>query len=319
MILSEDHFGSLGHSHTPAEQVPSSRMLRSQLATNRSKPPTVRLRRLAAELRRLRGEAQLSREQVEEQTGVNEGTLYRLETARARPQRRTLMALLDLYEVDDAVRIDLLAIAKSSDGQGWLRSYHTALPGEYSAYISFEAEAQSVRNYESLFVPGLLQTEEYARAVVSGALPIAAKDEVDQRVQARLERQQLLNADNPLELWAVVDEATVRRMVGGSQIMRAQLRHLIDMAARPNVTVQIIPFEAGAHPGMPGSFVLMDFADPLDLDLVYIDTLAGDLFLESDEDIHRYRQMFDYLRAIALAPDKTVNTISSALAGLKGG
>ena len=167
------------------------------MPTKRAKPPTVRLRRLAAELRRLRSAAQLSRENVEEQTGINEGTLYRLETARARPQRRTLMTLLDLYGADDPLRSDLLAIAQGADNQGWLRPYHSALPEEYTAYISFEAEARSVRNYESLFIPGLLQTEDYARAVIPGVLPSATKDQVDQRVQARIERQQLLDRDRP--------------------------------------------------------------------------------------------------------------------------
>jgi transcriptional regulator with XRE-family HTH domain len=165
--------------------------------TKRAKPPTVRLRRLAAELRNLRSAAQLSREQVEQQTGINEGTLYRLETARARPQRRTLMTLLDLYGAEDSLRKDLLAISRSADDQGWLRPYHSALPEEYTAYISFEAEARSVQNYESLFIPGLLQTEDYARAVITGVLPGAAPDQVDQRVQARIERQQLLDRADP--------------------------------------------------------------------------------------------------------------------------
>ncbi len=286
--------------------------------TKRAKPPTVRLRRLAAELRRLRSAAQLSRENVEEQTGINEGTLYRLETARARPQRRTLMALLDLYGADASLRSDLLAIAQGADNQGWLRPYHSALPEEYTAYISFEAEARSVRNYESLFIPGLLQTEAYARAVITGVLPGATKDQVDQRVQARTERQQLLARHDPLELWAVIDEAAIRRLVGGPETMHAQVTHLADAARKPNVTVQVIPFEAGAHPGMPGSFVHMDFKDPLNPELVYIDTMAGDLFLEADADPRRYRSMFDHLRATALSASDTSNLLASA-ASMKGG
>ena len=128
------------------------------MPTTRPKPPTIRLRRLAAELRRLRAVAELSREHVEERTGINEATLYRVETARARPQRRTLVALLDLYGITDPLRCDLLALSRSSDNLGWRRPYHAELPEEYSAYISFEAEARSVRNYESLHIPGLLQT-----------------------------------------------------------------------------------------------------------------------------------------------------------------
>jgi transcriptional regulator with XRE-family HTH domain len=287
--------------------------------TKRTKPPTVRLRRLATELRRLRNAAGISREHVEEQTGVNEGTLYRIETARARPQRRTLMALLDLYGTPEPIRSDLLELARGADDQGWLRQYQSALPGEYSAYISFEAEARSVRNYESLFIPGLLQTEEYTRTVITGVLPTATDAEVVQRVQARLERQQLLSGDEPLELWAVIDEAAVRRMVGGRKVMHAQVTHLIDATHQANVTVQIIPFDTGAHPGMPGSFVYMDFKDPADPDLVYIDTMAGDLFLEAEGELRRYATMFDHLRAVALSPNETVSLMTAVAASLKGG
>lgn len=289
------------------------------MVTTRTKPPTVRLRRLAAELRRLRGESELSREQVEEQTGVNEGTLYRLETARARPQRRTLLALLDLYSVSDPLRSDLVDLARSADGQGWARPHSWQLPGEYTAYISFEAEARAVHNYESLFIPGLLQTEEYDRAMVKGVLPAVTQAEVDERVAARLERQKLLEGDDPLELWAVVDEAAIRRVVGGKQVMATQLQHVLQMMQRPNIAVQVITFEAGAHPGMPGSFVHMEFRDELDPELVYVDTLAGDIFLEADDDVRRYRQMFDYLRAGAMSPANSAKLISAMAEGLEGG
>lgn len=307
--------------HLRPEHVASRRMMRSQVATTGrgAKPPTVRLRRLAAELRRLRSASELSREQVSEQTDVNEGTLYRLETARARPQRRTLVALLDLYQVGKPLRDDLIELARTADGQGWLRPYHSELPEEYAAYISFEAEARSVRNYESLFVPGLLQTEDYARAVIAGTLPMASPTEVEQRVQARMERQELLTAERRLELWAIVDEAALRRTVGGVHVMQAQLRHLIEAADQPNVTFQVIPFGAGAHPGMPGSFVYMEFGEPTDPELVYVDTLAGDLFLEADADLRRYSQMFNHLRASALSPAQTTDMISTIAEELKGG
>jgi transcriptional regulator with XRE-family HTH domain len=285
----------------------------------RSRPPTVRLRRLAAELRRLRSEAGLSREQVENETGVNEGTLYRIETARARPQRRTLTALLDLYGADDAVKADLLEVARSSGGQGWARPYDWQLPGEYAAYISFEAEARAVHNYESLFIPGLLQTPDYGRAMVQGVLPAATAEQVDQRVQARAERQKLLESENPLELWAVMDEAAIRRQVGGPQIMAAQLDHLTQAAKRPNITVQVITFGSGAHPGMPGPFAHMEFRHDLGPDLVYIDTPAGDIFLETDDDVRRYRSMFDHLRAIALSPADTTRLITAISSSLKDG
>lgn len=271
----------------------------------RKSTPTVRLRRLAAELRRLRAGANLSREDVTAQTGINDTTLYRIESARTRPQMRTLIALLDLYNVPADQREHLKALVKDSTKQGWLRPYHTDLPEEYTAYISFEAEAAGVRNYESLFIPGLLQTEDYARAVIRGGLPMASHQEIEDRVQARIERQQVLRKDNPLKLWAILDEAALRRQVGGNAVMSSQLGQLVEAMNEPHITLQVIPFSSGAHAGMPGAFVLMDFLDPLDTDLIYIDSMAGDLFLESAADVSRYTSIFDNLRAVALSPDDT--------------
>lgn len=272
--------------------------------------PTVRLRRLAAELRRLRAAADMSREDVSEQTGVNNATLYRIETARARPQMRTLVALLNSYGVDTEQREYLTTLCREAAKQGWLRPYHSDLPEEYTAYISFETEAAGVRNYESLFIPGLLQTEDYALALVRGGSPSATDAEVADRVQARMERQGVLAKDAPLTLWAIVDEAALRRVVGGAEVMRAQLLHLTEAVKMPNITFQVIPFRAGAHPGGSGSFVLMDFSDPMDTDLIYIESMAGDLFLETDADVRRYTSAFDNLRAIARSPDDSASFIA---------
>ena len=277
---------------------------------SKKQTPTVRLRRLAAELRRLRRVADMNREEASAQTGINNATLYRIETARARPQMRTLAALLNLYGVDAEQREYLTILCRDAGKQGWLRPYHSDLPEEYTAYISFEAEAAGVRNYESLFIPGLLQTEEYARAVIRGGLPMAGEPEVEDRVQARMERQAVLTKEAPLKLWAIIDEAALRRVVGGGKVMRAQLAHLADMVKVPNITFQVIPFDAGAHPGMPGAFVLMDFTDPMDTDLIYIDSMAGDLFLESNADVSRYSSIFDNLRAVALSPDASVTFVA---------
>lgn len=284
----------------------------------RKQPPTVRLRRLAGELRRLRAAAQLSREDVTEQTGINSATLYRIETARARPQMRTLLALLNLYGVDQEQRVYLTALCRDAGTQGWLRPYHSDLPEEYTAYISFEDEAQGVRNYESLFIPGLLQTESYANAVIRGVLPGATEAEITDRLTARMERQAVLTRDRPLKFWAVMDEAALRRVVGGPAVMQAQLGHLLDTAKAAHVTLQVIPFGAGAHPGMPGQFVLMDFEDPMDTDLIYIDSMAGDLFLESDADIRRYRSIFDNLVAVALSPNDSASLVTRIASELQG-
>jgi hypothetical protein len=138
---------------------------------------------------------------------------------------------------------------------------------------------------------------------------MASEREVEQRVQARIERQRLLSKPDPLKLWAIVDEAALHRQVGGPDLMRAQLDHLIKAASEPNVTLQIIPYSAGAHAGMPGSFILMDFPNPADPDMVYIDSLAGDLFLESEADLRRYRLLFEHLRAVASSPDQTTSLL----------
>jgi transcriptional regulator with XRE-family HTH domain len=280
--------------------------------------PTVRLRRLAAELRRLRNVADLTRENVSDKTGINNATLYRIETSRARPQMRTLTSLLHLYEVDQEQRQYLADLCREAATQGWLRPYHAELPEEYTAYISFEGEAHGVRNYESLFIPGLLQTEDYARAVIRGVLPSATDDEVEDRVRARMERQGVLAKATPLKMWVVVDEATLRRVVGGITVMHDQLVRLAEAVKAPNITFQVISFSAGAHPGMPGQFIVLDFADPLDTDLIYIDSMAGDLFLESDADIARYRAVFDNLVAVALSPNDSVALVSEIASTLKG-
>ncbi|MEV8637610.1 helix-turn-helix transcriptional regulator [Streptosporangium sp. NPDC051023] len=278
--------------------------------SSRRQPPTVRLRRLAAELRRLRQAAGLSQEEVAEKTNVNSVTLYRIESAKTKPQLRTLIALLDAYGVTGDERADLLALQKEAKQRGWLHSFDAELPDQYTALISLEAEAQQAINYESLFIPGLLQTEDYARAVIRGVLPTATDDEVETRVIARLQRQALLEGDTPLRLWAILDEAALSRTVGSDAIMRNQLTHLVQQAKRPHITLQVIPFSAGAHPGMPGSFIHLKFPED-DPDVIYIDSMAGDLFLEKEKDIERYNDICEHLRAIALSPAKTIALFGS--------
>jgi len=284
----------------------------------RRQPPTVRLRRLASELRGLRTAAGLTREDVAEQTNINAATLYRIETAKVRPQRRTLLALLDHYGVtDEGQRADLIALSRQAAQLGWLQQYEDELPEQYTTYISFEAEARSVRNYESLFVPGLLQTEGYARAVIRGVLPLASDGDVERRTEARMQRQGVLRRKNPLRLWAIVDEAVLHRRVGGAEVMAEQLQTLVEAARQPHITLQVIPFASGAHAGMPGSFVVMDFPDAADPALVYIDSMAGDLFLEREPDVRRYTITFEHLQATALDPASSVQMIEAQVDAIK--
>ena len=238
-----------------------------------------------------------------ERTGINVATLYRIEHARVRPQTRTLRTLLDLYGADEQQQADLVALLRDARQRGWLHAYQSELPEQYTTYIGFEGEARSVWNYESLFVPGLLQTEDYARAVIRAGLPSASRDDIEPRVEVRMQRQDVLRNDNPLELWGIVDEAALLRQVGGRAVMHAQLSHLLEASELPNITLQVIPFSVGAHAGMPGSFVFMQFTEASIPDVIYLDSMAGDLFLEAEADVRRYRLAFEHLRAVAVSPD----------------
>ncbi|QQQ81069.1 helix-turn-helix domain-containing protein [Saccharothrix sp. 6-C] len=283
------------------------------MAAKRS-TPTIRLRRLAGQLRRLRDGTGLRREDVEERTGLHSTTLYRIETARARPQYRTLDMLLKLYEIPTDEQLRLKALYKQSAGEGWIQPWHESLREEYTTYISFERDAHGLRHYSAMFIPGLLQTEDYTRAVVRGISYAATPEQVEDRVRTRMERQAVLTKDRPIKLWAILDEAALHHEVGGRDVMRAQLDRLVEAATAPNVTIQVVPFSAGAHPGMPGEFIVMDFEDPLDHDLVHVDSQAGEIFLESDADITRFRSDFDHLVAVAKSPDDSAALIAEIAA-----
>jgi transcriptional regulator with XRE-family HTH domain len=276
----------------------------------------LRLRRLAAELRRLRAEAGLTREDVTERTSINAATLYRLETAKARPQVRTLTALLDLYGASADQRAELAALSRQSAEQNWLQSFPSELPEPYPTYINFESEARSLLNYESLFIPGLLQTEDYASAALSRGLPTATKEEIQHLVEARMSRQAVLNRDPPLRLWAIVDESAFHRLVGGRKVMKTQLEHLAEAAEQPHVTLQAVPYDVGAHPGMAGAFVILQFEEPSAPDVVYVESGSGDLFMESETDVARYAAIYEHLRALALPPDASVSLVMDVARGL---
>ncbi|MBD0710775.1 MULTISPECIES: helix-turn-helix domain-containing protein [unclassified Streptomyces] len=288
------------------------------MADKRPRPPTVRLRRLAAELRKLRAEAGLTREDVSERTGINEATLYRIERSRARPQKRTLVGLLDVYRASETQRADLLALQSGSNDQERVRTYHSELSEKFASYLGFESEARTVRTYESLFVPGLAQTEPYTLAVVRGTLPAVGRKETEQRLQVRRERQTALAGAQPPRFRAVVDEAALRREVGGPEVMRDQLWHLLDLMAEPHITLQVLPFTCGAHVGMTGGFTHMDFPDADDPELVYVETPAGDAFLEAEEEIRHFKSMFENLQAVALGPDDSAELLRLLAKELEG-
>ncbi|MGX6605131.1 helix-turn-helix domain-containing protein [Micromonosporaceae bacterium Da 78-11] len=275
--------------------------------------PTIRLRRLAAELRRLRVQAKLTVEAVTEQTGLDQSSLYRIERAMNKPQRRTVITLLQLYQVDRDRQATLLGWLRESGQTGWFQVYEPYLPEQYQAYVAFEHEAEALKNYESLFVPGLLQTADYAQSVITAIERDRDAEDVQRLVDVRMQRQAVLARPTPMQLHAVVDEAAIRRQVGGARVMHDQLAHLARVCTMPNIRLQVVPFGAGAHPGMPGSFVVMDFADPFDAPLVYTDGIAGDAFLETEEDVARFARTFDFVTQVALNQAQSKKLIQEAV------
>lgn len=278
---------------------------------------TAGLRRLAALLFEMRENVGLSKEEVSGRTGINVTTLYRIEAAQARPQRRTLMALLELYAVDDERRKYALDLLIDAQKPGMSRPWEANLTEVYAAYINFESEALSARHYQTSFIPGLLQTPQYAMAVIDTSMPKVEAAVMESRTQARMNRAAVLTKHDPLELWVVMDEAAIRRVVGGQETMGGQLEKLLEMSKQKNVLLQILPFEAGAHPGMAGSFTLLDFRDPNDPELVYVEGIAGDELVEGHAEVRRFGVIFDQLRAMALSPRDSVALIESAAESMR--
>ncbi|WP_329338016.1 helix-turn-helix domain-containing protein [Streptomyces sp. NBC_00663] len=272
------------------------------MATNVN--PTVRRRRLGQELRRLRELKGMTAEEVAERLLVSQSKISRLENGRRSISQRDVRDLCGVYEVEDHRIVDsLMQMAKDSRQQGWWHSFGD-IP--YSVYIGLETDAASLRVYDPQVVPGLLQTRTYAESLISGALPEATPTDIDKRVQVRLRRQERISAaDNPLRLWAVLDEATLRREVGNRQVMIEQLEHLIEMSQLPHVTVQLIPFTMGAHPGVSGQYAILEFPDAADSSVVYIEGVTSDLYLEKAQDVQKYSVMYEHLRAQALNADQS--------------
>ncbi|WP_406231444.1 helix-turn-helix domain-containing protein [Nocardia sp. NBC_01009] len=278
---------------------------------------TAGLRRLSVLLFDMREQSGLSKEEVSSKTGINITTLYRIETAQARPQRRTLMAMLDLYGVTEQQREDALELLSDALKPGMSRPYEASLTDVYAAYINFESEALSARHYQTSFIPGLLQTEQYAIAVIDTSMPKLEASALERRARARLDRAAVLTKTDPLELWVVLDEAAIRRMVGGPEVMNGQLMRLLEEIKKKNVILQILPFGAGAHPGMAGSFTLLDFPNPADPELVYVEGIAGDELIEGHTEIRRFGVIFDQLRAMALSPRDSIALINEAAAKMR--
>jgi transcriptional regulator with XRE-family HTH domain len=275
------------------------------MATRRS--PTARHRRLIVELKRLREERGLSREQVADRIGTSETSIFRYEKGETRPQPAVVAAMLDVYGATTAERDELLEMARDARKRGWWHRHRQTLKPGFDSYIGLEAAASIVRTYEAQTVPGLLQTEAYARAnIVATSLNMVPAG-IEERLSVRLSRQDLITrSTDRVQIIAVLDEAVLHRQVGGPQAMREQIRHLIAMAALPNVVIHILPFAAGAHPGMEGPFCLLSFPEPDDTDLVYLEQATSGLVPEEPEEVRRYTLMFGTLLGKALPAEESV-------------
>jgi transcriptional regulator with XRE-family HTH domain len=280
--------------------------------SNPEQNPTLRGRRLAMELQRRREATGMSREEVGRQLEWSTSTLFRIETGRSRPQPGNVRVLLELYGVTGPERDGLIQLTRDARKPGWWHSFRDVLPNPYEVYIGLEAGAASIRNFEPIVIPGLLQTADYARAMFRNGPRELDRDDVERRVEVRLARQQILTRDNRPRLWAVIDEAVIHRVVGGTEVMRGQLRHLADAAQQGKTTIQVVPYRAGAHAGTTGPFVILDFEELTDPAVVYVETLAGDIYLEERSDVNRYTLAFDRLVAAALHPDESVRLIEQA-------
>lgn len=274
------------------------------------RPPSVRARQLAAELRRLRDAARLTGEEVAGQLGWSPSKVSRIETGQTSPGAADLRRMLDIYEVTGTQRDRLERLAQSSDQRGWWDAYTDTLAPEYTALIALEAESESVRWYAPMMVPGLLQTERYAREVIRSGLLIAPPGEVERRVQVKMTRQRVLTRDDPLQMAVVIDEASILRTIGGPHVMREQLGHMTAMAGRPNITVQVLALDAGAHPALNGEFTILTFPDLVAPDVVYLENMASDLYVESEAEVYRYGLAFDRLRELALSPEESAELIT---------
>ncbi|WP_440065509.1 helix-turn-helix domain-containing protein [Streptosporangium sp. OZ121] len=273
----------------------------------------MRRRRLASELCHLCERAQLTLEEVSQQLGWSTSKISRIETSRVGVVPKDVGLLLDLYKVGNSRQEELLKLARDARKKGWWHAYDD-LSNEYTAYIGLEAEAASICSFASAVLPGLLQTEDYVRAVVRAGLVLAPPSEVEHRIEIRMARQGLLSQAEPLRLWTVLDEAVIRRVIGGPVVMRSQLNRLLDLAEQSNVTIQVLPFTAGAHPGTGGAFEILQFPEPADPDVVFLENLTDSLYVERDADVYRYTVAFDHLRAKALDPDDSRGFIAETAA-----
>jgi len=286
--------------------------VQSAVAPTGAGSPTVLRILLGAQLRRLREAKRISPEEAGYVIRASHSKISRLETGRVGFKDRDIVDLLTLYGVtDEARREEIRGLAARANSPGWWHDYSDILAGWFEEYIGLEEAAVQIRAYEAQFVPGLLQTEDYARAVI--LLEYSNPKEINRRVSLRIARQAILARPDPTSLWVVLDEAVLRRPIGGSAVMRAQLKHLIEMSQRPNVTIQIMPFTAGGHAAAGGSFSVLHFAEDDLSDVVYHEQLASAQYLDKQDVVGKYLEVMDRLRLEAATPASSLKTLRARL------
>lgn len=277
--------------------------------------PSVRRRRISAQLRRFREEKGLTTTQAGEAVGWKQQKISKIESGEQKAvPAEELDALLDAYEVKDAeVRASLYECARLAKQRGWWSRYRGLMS---IALPDFEAEANVIRTYECQVIPGLLQTPDYADSIFR-ANQVRQDEEIAKRLTARLKRQEILNRVDPPSYWVIVDEAALRRVIGSIETMRVQLRYLTHMAVRHNVDIQVLPFSSGAHPSTMGSFVIMDFPDPMDASIGYVETPTSSVYVEEDHDLREFVSIFGATQGSALSPARSLEFISDVIDSLE--
>ena len=272
---------------------------------------TARLKRLGSALRALRLASDLSVDQVGNNLGWSGSKVSRIETAKQIVTPEDVRALVTLYGLGPDEIEKYVAIARKAKERDWWHRYDDVLPDWFENYLGLEAEASKISTYESDLVPGLLQTEQYAAAVLSAYPLRTTPEEMERAVDLRRARQARLTGDSALILDAVISETVLRRNIGGVAVLGEQLEHLIKMAERPNITVRLVPFTAAVHPGINGAFSVLEFPDPEDGRIVTVETMTSTLYVERTRDVGVYRLAFDQIASAALGPNETIDMISA--------
>lgn len=268
--------------------------------------PTVLRILLGANLRRLRESRGVTREDAGWQIRSSESKISRMELGRVGFKERDVADLLTLYGLPDGPERDrLLALAREANAPGWWHRYNDVLPVWFQPYIGLEAAASMIRNYEVQFIPGLLQTRDYARAVVRLGFGRSPADEIERRVDVRMARQQVLTKPDAPQFWALIDEGALRRPIGGIEVMKGQLEALIQATAMPHVVVQVVPFHVGGHAAAGGAFSILRFAEPDLPDVVYVEQLTSALYLDKRDDLDQYAIVMETLSIEAAPPEQT--------------